>query len=75
MWVVRVVHTIWEDICRQKSDQIHVINLYLMAFDCGPTSRGFNILKILGGCGGGSVGGCIGVCDCNCEIEKPLGCN
>ena len=27
---------IWEDICRQNSDQNHVLNLYFSVFDCGP---------------------------------------
>ena len=27
---------IWEDICTLNSNQIYVINLYFMAFDCGP---------------------------------------
>ena len=26
----------WENICRQNRDQIHIINFYFMAFDCGP---------------------------------------
>ena len=37
---------IWEDICRQNSDQFNVMNFYFLAFDCD-TLGVFRMLRVV----------------------------